>query len=717
MIKKTVNKAKKYFDQSKTVKKWGAAAEKVPTSIGNLRKNLADMETESWYGTTGKWTGVSLLIALQALAKSIKILGVDNLMLRTVEIEFSKMNVGKNKKGNDKAFSAFIKKHPWIPAYVVNYMMMAGVLFGANVGGARDKTVEKIKGGVEKIKNILSKEESTPEEKNTDIGIVKRTGAQWCSMDLTNALGVAIPLVFEECYLVAKKTSERGGIYNIGYCMTSMPVDKSKPYGKWRTVKKGDTCTEEQAALWAAVYNQKNIFPTISEKLEVEVTFGMILALTDLSYNSGALGRMIARLNDGWTEQEVLDKMLEYRQAKINGVYQVLDGLVVRRWWDYAAGSNVLDYEKLLDCKLTAVSQVGSRNLYSDKAKYEPIITDEKVESVLTAKVPSRPSVRDIFERSATGKGYIKAIEAMDFGKSKIDKPAQKTGEDSEVIEINNIAFEAQTAFDQGDYVTAETKFKKLIELVPESYDSYNDLIYTLYRMGKYDEALKYARILIDLGHANDVSEDNMFGAAYFNAGLCREAKGELETAKKCYITASKRMPNNKTVKAALAGVEDKLKVPTKQTGTGKKETSAVTQNQNLLKYVKDKIDDKSDKNRYEAIIEATNDIANSGLAPKFRAELWFYRGVAFESIGIRTKDKAFYQKAYYAYAEAYKMSKILTKARDAANKLVKDKKVASKKLLTMNSASDKLQNQLYAQNKSETFDATFMFIDNEGRA
>ncbi|MDR1337570.1 MAG: hypothetical protein LBJ73_00900 [Rickettsiales bacterium] len=585
MIKKTVRKARNYFDQSKTVKKLGAGFEKIPSGLGRARRKLARADAKTWYGKTGKWTGAGLLLALQAAAKVVKIMGVDNLVLRAVEIEFATIKPGKNKKGNDKKFATFIKKHPWIPAYLTNYMIMASFLFGANVGGIRDGAVDGIKSGVESLKDYFSKDKESGEK--IDISTMKMTGAQWCKTDFVNALCVAIPLVFEECYTTAKLTSERGGVYNIGYCMTRMPANKSKPYGKWRKVRKGDTCTEEQAALWAAVYSQKNIFPTISEKLTVEVSCGMILALADLSYNAGALGVMIARLNDGWTEERVLNRMLEYRYAKIKNektgkmVPIILDGLIVRRWWDYAAGHNKLDYEKLLDCNLTAVSQIGSGNLYSDKAKYKPIITDKKVEQVLTASVPGKPSVRDIFSRSETGRKYIASIENADVSIAKTAEPVEAIEQDSESYLVNNIAFEAQTAFDKGHYKIAADKFRKMIELVPDAYDSYNDLIFTLYKLGNYDEGLKYARILIDLGHANDVSEDKMFGSAYFNAGLCREAKGELEKARANYETASLRMPNNIFVKNALDRIDKKIKEQNdkkrKSGNSGKKKSAGAT--------------------------------------------------------------------------------------------------------------------------------------------
>ena len=458
------------------------------------------------------------------------------------------------KKGGIK----FSRRHPMASAYLYYYMLLITAAMTGNVGGIRTKAVDAVKQGIHKI--IGAKEDK---QKDIQESIVinsddKRTGAEWCRTEYANALCVAVPLVFEECFTAAKYTPVDGK-WNIGYSMTSMPADKSKPYGKWRRAKEGDTCTEDEAALWAAVYNQKYIFPIISEKLKVQVSLGMILALADLSYNSGALGIMLARLNDGWTEGQILDKMLEYRKAKVKGKLTVLDGLVVRRWWDYAAGKNALDYGGLLDCRLTAVSQVGSNQLYSDKAKYLPIITPKKVNQVLTAGVPSKPSVRDIFSRSPTGRKYISAIQNAGSG-SQSFIAIQPEQDDSELSVLNDIAFAAQTAFDKGDYATAEQKFREMIKLAPDAYDSYNDLIFTLYKLGKYDDGLKYAKILIALGHENDVEEDKLFGAAYYNAGLCREAKGELEEARKNYRTASIRMPDNKLVKEALKRVEEKLK-------------------------------------------------------------------------------------------------------------------------------------------------------------
>ncbi|MCL2338954.1 MAG: tetratricopeptide repeat protein [Proteobacteria bacterium] len=458
----------------------------------------------------------------------------------------------------------------------------------------------------------------------------KKTGAEWCKMELSNALAVAVPLVFEECHTKAKYT-KTDSQWNIGYSMTSMPKDKKKPAGKWRKVKSGDTCTEDEAALWAGIYNQKNVYPTL-KRLKYPISFGMFLALVDFSYNNGKgpLGKMVARLNHDWSEKEVLNQMLKYRYS--GGT--VYDGLIVRVWWRYMIGMNKCDYKKLPNCKLTAVSHIGSKKLYSDRAKYKPIVTPEKVNAVLTA-TPKAPSIADIFNRSPNGKKYLSVIKSMGAGYI-VEAEADN---DSDINKDNTLGFEAQEAFDQGDFKTAETKFKELIAATPGEYDSYNDLIFTLYKLGKYDEALQYAATLIDMAHKNKEPEDKLFGAAYYNAGLCREAKGELETALKNYNTAGIRMPDSKKVQEAKQRVTDAL--------AGKKDVPKTPIEEVTELYL---------DNDYEGIIrKLTGQIGRLGLNPSDRAILWYVLADALRREAITQEKSDYYRQSFNAYDEVGK--------------------------------------------------------------
>ncbi|MCL2331014.1 MAG: hypothetical protein FWC61_00525 [Proteobacteria bacterium] len=460
--------------------------------------------------------------------------------------------------------------------------------------------------------------------------IKKKTGAEWCEMELSNALGIAVPLVFEEIHRTAKYTAADKK-WNIGYSMTFMPQDKSKPYGKWRKVKRWDICTEDQAALWAGIYNQKYVYP-ILKKLKYPVSFGMFLALVDFSYNTGpgGLGKMVSRLNDDWSEKRTLDKMLEYRYSGD----RLLDGLVVRVWWRYMIGSNKCDYKRLLDCKLTAVSHIGSKKLYSDKAKFKPVLTQDTINAVFGAN-PGTPSVRDIFSRSKTGRGYISAIANNSTG----NITEAEADNDSEINRDNTLGLEAQEAFDQEDYKTAERKFKELIKKSPGEYDSYNDLIFTLYKLGKYDEALEWAGKLIPLAHGDNVTEDKLFGAAYYNAGLCREAKGELGAALKNYATAEIRMPDSKKVKEAKERVKSML--------AGGKPVQKT-----LLEEVTELYADKN----YENIIrKLTNKIGRRAQRPADKAALWYILADALRREAITQEKADYYRQAFNAYGEVEK--------------------------------------------------------------
>jgi len=529
-----------------------AGADKIAEYLKWPSEQVQNLQEKTLAMDKSKWVKVPLAavedIALRLPADMLAFAAylarttfANNMTIRGMERYFAEDEKHhKNKKGEIK----WSRQNPAKAAYLRYYLMLAILIAGGYIG---NKIIHKDK--VQNKKETVNNHEAEPTDPS-----IKKTGDEWIALESTRALGVALPLVFEECYLKAKKTAE--GKWNIGYCMTRIPTDKRNPYGKWRTVQASDECTEDQAALWAGIYNEKFVFP-ILKKLTVRVSRGMLLALVDFSYNAGATGKMVARLNDGMTEKEALDIMRLYDKAHIDGKLVVVPGLVTRRWWGYAAASGNFDYGKLLDAKLTCVSEAAKTNdLYSDRDKKKPITTKEKINTVLTTPVASRSSVAGIFQRSSTGKGYIAAIQSMS------DKTvADNIIDDDEYVEnqANDLGFQAQSAFDAGDFNTAEEKFRELIRVAPDSYDSYNDLAFTLYKLGRYDEGIKVAKNLIDMGHQNDISEDNVFGSAYFNVGLCREAKGELETARKNYITAGKRMPDNEVVKKALERIGRKI--------------------------------------------------------------------------------------------------------------------------------------------------------------
>ena len=66
-------------------------------------------------------------------------------MLRAMEKSLGNMKVGKNKKGENKKFSDFIKRNPNLSSHIIYYMMIALIVGGVKLGIELDEAVEEVK--------------------------------------------------------------------------------------------------------------------------------------------------------------------------------------------------------------------------------------------------------------------------------------------------------------------------------------------------------------------------------------------------------------------------------------------------------------------------------------------------------------------------------------------------------------------------------------------
>ncbi len=555
MVKKLsiFGRAKKYFDQSKTVKKLGAGFEKIPSGLGKAGKKLVSKKIETWYGKTGKLTGASLLIAAQAITKSIKIIGVDNLVLRTAEIEFSKIK-------SNKKLAAFIRKHPFIPAYIVNAMFMAGVFFGGKA------TLDKIKSPVEKVVTITA----------------DQLPAYYKQMSIVvKPANVGLAIIPEGMLYKALYTSA-DGMWNLAGCITVIPVDKNNLMGKWRPVKEGDTCTPDEAIIWMGAFFDKFIYPILNNNLKVQVSTDMYIALADFAYNNkdpyNFDNQMIRALNDGKSEEDVLKMFSHYRGG--DNAPTVRRGLLKRRWIEAFVAGGACNYTRLLDCHISGLTSINYTNFYTDdtndksKPYYKYDFSESLIEMFYNKTVAGGISIREEFMKSKAGREYIKKIETMPrtitlevaedkVRQEKIEKTKKSPKQYVLADQIKKLISDGELAHKQGDYDVAELKFMDALSLDDENYDAYNSLSFTLYKAKRYKDAIVAAQKCINLAHKFEktgVVDDDVYAMAYYNAGISREALGEFEVALKNYKTASLRSPDNQIYKISIESVSKKIK-------------------------------------------------------------------------------------------------------------------------------------------------------------
>ena len=86
-------------------------------------------------------------------------------------------------------------------------------------------------------------------------------------------------------------------------------------------------------------------------------------------------------------------------------------------------------------------------------------------------------------------------------------------------------------AYQTGQYVEAETDFRKGLDADPDAYAPLVNLGGVLINLGKWDEALEYNRRAV-LKSPNDALANSQLGMSYFYAGQLDSAEKYLTTAK-----------------------------------------------------------------------------------------------------------------------------------------------------------------------------------------
>lgn len=111
-------------------------------AFGRLKTKIQNITPKKTVGKVVRGAGIGTTAVTQFLFWLSKYIALDNHVTRAGERGFSKIKVGKNKKGKDKKFPKFIKKNPNFTS-IVSWWMMLAALGGTGkivVNNVRDKT-------------------------------------------------------------------------------------------------------------------------------------------------------------------------------------------------------------------------------------------------------------------------------------------------------------------------------------------------------------------------------------------------------------------------------------------------------------------------------------------------------------------------------------------------------------------------------------------------
>lgn len=588
-------------------------------AFGRARKKIQEMTPVSKSGKASRAVGIGVSGMFQFLLWASKYAALDNHATRLMEEKLRDMQVGKNKKGEDKKLSSFAKKHPNLSSHILYYMMLAGLVVGGRAGynsisGNTDEGADKteVNVGIDtqnvpvyeagtygaylaKIKpitplviaNLIAMEgvhvengmhtpyrDSNKRRKEYPDGIPTIGFGSTVLKDGTHVEMTTHPLTTEEAYELSRWHLEAGETFFVMYCY-DVGIDKV------------DINTTAQAfGLASIIYNSgSNLMENPKDKNH-KMRFGELRELYK-EYGLATPDSLVRRVFEKYPV------VTPYSfGAKFMGGAQIRDtadmlgnflregrGLYWRRWLEAGLMTGDITPEMMLDCPAHGMYEFFKVMGKKKSAFFTGTGEDKKVNRKTYAKfkewlknpvnehgqvldLKAFPRVKDLLPpaaRQMCESGHC-VLGDTNFA---VAMPEQRKAEtNTYVIGYAARYKDASDAFRRNDYNGALAKYQVLAAAYPNNALVHNDLAATYNKLGKYDDAIRHARIVL-----HEIGDKSQYSAAQYNAGFAYEKKGDLQRALANYKLALAN--GNRRVQTDITRVSRKLK--SNQNGRGRK--------------------------------------------------------------------------------------------------------------------------------------------------
>ena len=523
------------------------------------RKNISNMNPDT---KAKKFLKGSALVGMglaEFMMRFVKLVALDNKILRRLEKKLADINVGKDKNGYEKKFQAFIKKNPNLSAVAIWWAMLGMLIGGVNVANIKKsdkdadgvrKEIKDKRAGADKTVDLKIAQKEADINKKLDKKYKMTSRAEIKRIVLENFAYTQATLFSTENYRTDWFCDNKTGVKNtLGVGLYYLP-DVNHPYDftcakaakaslmynqyprqKGKKVPRGLTDDEvyEGIRWWFFTMDNGYNFNQMCVELEntgIELTPRDLNVIASVLFNSPACCKKLCRYmvdhpnnRESWAKYllRVDDDVDKTRLKNFSGlkgrrVHEILMLLDIDNYGQDMFGVQI-------DCK--RASAVSYSNRYFDKLRkdFSKVNLYEAKSVICNGVVENGVSVCQVIQRSSKYKdvvcGYCADIDRFLF-----------------VGERQKVYNQALAAYKSKDYETALRGFNKVIELEGVSPDLFNDLAITYIHYQDYDKSIEMSQKALEIGSDEDLS------ASYFNLGLAYEKKGDIKSAKKYYQRA-----------------------------------------------------------------------------------------------------------------------------------------------------------------------------------
>lgn len=494
-----------------------------------------------------KWSAWLVAGGAQFLLWLARVAVMDNTALRKMEDKFSKMHVGRNKRGNPRAIQSFAKKYPNLSAHIIWYFaLVATINGGIGISDVMQDDASKIK----------------KEAKAYNPRMLNPMSGDFIDQCVALENITCIPLVYAETYRDTPKVQYGENVWTHGYGMTWSPDaaghmtirdyerdGKNADGTRRRAHKPAMRRTKDADINETQQFLKDHVYPKIQKNMTRELTVGEFYAICLAGYQlEGHISKICKQLSAAQTPQQIADAFITPSMYNYGGTPK-------RRWVCAMLAIGAITIDDILDADIDNF-YLADQNTFIRNGHFVCDTNTIKYVMGLKRKKNTRAELMELADgrlgiEQARGYQQIRTIAI------------ENSADQKKIADAMGGLIDAQKQFDAGNYIAAADSFERVISADPDNMEAYSSLAITYKKIGDMKKSIEYYEKSCDAvrkcnmrmnANKSLLMDYDVKAASYYNAGLAREAiadiyaaRGDVAAARKNYELARRNFATART--------------------------------------------------------------------------------------------------------------------------------------------------------------------------